>query len=312
MSDAVIRCVDPDEATRMEMIDELGSELDSLDPTFEAAGSIADAEAFLEDGTVDCVLSEYDLPDGTGLDLVDRVRSIAPDTSCILFTAADHETITTDATHDAITEYQNRDAPRAFERLAGLVRTAIPDGSQTSYPLPQNESERIAALRTHDLDADAVRESLGGITDLAGEHFGVEKASINVIDEHSQDFLVCYGDAKRWESTDREESICTFTILEEDPVMMVGDVRDDPRFEANEGLAELGIRAYMGASIRSPSGVAIGTLCVYDDEPRTFSRGDRSYLHALAQVASDLIEAHYSDAVRPGSHASGPGQGAGE
>jgi GAF domain-containing protein len=312
MSDAVILCVDPDETTRAGTIDELGSALEALEPTFEGAGSMADAETILEDVTVDCVIIEHDLPDGTGLELVESVRSIAPDTRCILFTAADHGTIDTDAFHGAITEYLNRDAPRAFERLAGLVRTTVTQGTQTSYPLLQDEPARIAALRTYDLDAEAVRESLERITDLAGEHFGVGKASINVIDEHSQDFLACYGEASTWESMDREESICTFTIVEDDPVMVVEDIREDPRFEANESLEELGIRAYMGASIRSPAGLVIGTLCVYDEEPRAFSEADRSYLHTLAQVAMDLIEAHYRDAQRPGSHSPGTGEGTGE
>ncbi|MFB6296835.1 MAG: GAF domain-containing protein [Halobacteriales archaeon] len=314
MSDAVILCVDPDEATRAETIDELAAELDALDPTFEGAGSIADAEGIIGEVSVDCVITEYDLPDGTGLDLVDRIRETAPDAGCILFTAADHETIDTEAFHGAITEYLNRNAPQVYERLAGLVRTTITLDSQTSYPHPQEETERVAALRTFDLDAAGVHESLERITDLAGEHFDVEKASINVIDEHSQDFLACYGEAKNWERTEREDSICTFTIVEDDPVMTVEDVHEDPRFETNEKLEDLGIRAYMGASIRSPSGLAIGTLCIYDDEPRTFSEAERSYLHTLAQVAMDLIEAHYRDAqvAAEGRDDAGDEEGAGE
>jgi len=314
MSDAVILCVDPDETTRADTIDELGSRLDALDPTFEGAGSIADAEGILGEVPVDCVITEYGLPDGTGLDLIDRIREIAPDAGCVLFTAADHGSIDTDAFHGAITEYLNRDGPRVYERLAGLVETTITLDSQTSYPLPQEESERVAALRTYDLDAAGVRESLERITDLAGEHFDVEKASINVIDEHSQDFLACYGEATSWESTDREDSICTFTIVEDDPVMTVEDVREDPRFETNEELEKLGIRAYMGASIRSPSGLAIGTLCIYDEEPRTFSDDERSYLHTLAQVAMDLIGVHYRDAqgAAAGTDEAGSGEEAGE
>ena len=314
MSDAVILCVDPDEATRADTIDELGSRLDALDLTFEGAGSIADAERILGKTPVDCVITEYDLSDGTGLDLVERVREMAPDAGCILFSAADHGTIDTEAFHGAITEYLNRDTPQVYERLAGLVEITVAFETQTSYPLPQEESERIAALRTYDLDAEGVRRSLERITNLAGEHFGVEKASINVIDEHSQDFLACYGEARDWESREREDSICTFTIVEDDPVMVVDDVRDDPRFETNEELEELGIRAYMGASIRSPAGLAIGTLCIYDEEPRAFSEDDRSYLHTLAHVAIDLIEAGYRDAqgAAGGPDDAGGGEGTGE
>jgi GAF domain-containing protein len=159
--------------------------------------------------------------------------------------------------------------------------------------LPQDEDERLAALRSYDLDDPELVASLDRITDLAAEHFGVERASINIINEHSQDFLACYGDAEQWESMDREDSICTFTILEDDDVMVVEDVTEDPRFESrSETLLEMGIHAYMGANLVTSAGLVIGPLCIYDDEPRSFSAADRAYLRDLASVAIDLVELH--------------------
>ena len=130
------------------------------------------------------------------------------------------------------------------------------------------------------------------MTDLAAEHFDVDIASINIINEHSQDFLSCYGGTQEWESMDREDSICTFTILE-DEVMTVEDVTEDPRFESrSEELLDLGIRAYMGANLVTEAGLAIGPLCIYDDRPREFSPADEAYLSDLAALATDLIKLH--------------------
>jgi GAF domain-containing protein len=76
-------------------------------------------------------------------------------------------------------------------------------------------------------------------------------------------------------------------------VMTVPDVTEDPRFESrSDTLVEMGIRSYMGANLVTPSGLAIGPLCVYDDEPRSFSAADEAYLQTLATTAMDLIELH--------------------
>ena len=91
---------------------------------------------------------------------------------------------------------------------------------------------------------------------------------------------------------DRQDSICTFTILE-DEVMTVEDVTEDPRFESrSEELLDLGIRAYMGANLVTEAGLAIGPLCIYDDRPREFSPADEAYLSDLAALATDLIKLH--------------------
>jgi GAF domain-containing protein len=95
---------------------------------------------------------------------------------------------------------------------------------------------------------------------------------------------------------DREDSICTFTILEDAGSMAVPDVTEDPRFESrSEALLGLGIRAYLGAKLTTSAGLTIGSLCVYDDEPRAFTGEDEAYLRDLADVAIELIELRAAD-----------------
>ena len=287
-----ILCVDGDEDAREDTVDTLRTELADLGPVVETAGTLAEAEEVLETAT-DVIVTEYDLPDGTGFDLVGRAEAVSPDAGTILYTETDPGTLDTTELRGTITEYVGKDSVFGSERLADLVRTTVESRSQGSYPMPQNEAERLAALRSYDLEDEALLESLDRITDLAATHFDVEQASINLITEHSQEFLACYGDAEKWETMDREDSICTFTILEDAGVMTVEDVTEDPRFQSRaESLLELGIRSYMGANLITSSGLVIGPLCVYDDEPRSFSPAELAYLKDLATVAVDLIECH--------------------
>ncbi|WP_226022793.1 GAF domain-containing protein [Halomicrobium salinisoli] len=287
-----ILCVDPDPGDREETVERLRTELSDLDPTLEAAGTIADATASL-DGDLSVLVTEYDLPDGTGSDLVAAAREAAPDVGCVLYTDADPDEVNSDDLRGNVTEYVGKDSVFGTERLARLVRTTATERVQASYPVPQDESERLAALRSYDLDDPQLLASLDRITDLAAAHFDVDRASVNVIDEHSQEFLACHGAANDWDATDREDSICTFTIVEDDDVMTVADVTEDPRFESrSERLVEKGIRSYMGANLVTSAGLVIGPLCIYDDEPRSFSPADEAYLRDLAAVASDVVELH--------------------
>jgi len=292
-----VLCVDPDKQDREKTIKKLTDELTDIDVEFETAGTLTEATETLTQNTA-IVITERDLSDGTGLELIDAARSVAPDAGYILYTDTDPDTIDTTALQGTITEYVGKDSVFGVERLTQLLRTTLEERVQTSYPLPQNESERIAALQSYDLDSDSLRSSLDRITRLAADHFDVERASINIINEHSQDFLSCYGDTNQWESTEREDSICTFTILEDDNVMTVKDVSEDPRFESrSETLIEMGIQSYMGANLVTSVGLVIGPLCIYDDEPREFSTTEQAYLQDLAAIAIELIELHTMNAT---------------
>ena len=140
-----ILCVDAEEAARSETAETLRAELTGFDLVVEVAGTVAEAEAALTRDTA-AVITEYSLPDGTGFDVIASARSTCPDAGCILYTDVDPDTIDTDELRGAITEYVGKGSVFGTERLTQLVETTIGTSSQRSYPLPQNETERLAAL----------------------------------------------------------------------------------------------------------------------------------------------------------------------
>ncbi|MFB6120496.1 MAG: GAF domain-containing protein [Halobacteriaceae archaeon] len=295
MTAPVVLLVDPDTEARRRARDELAAALEDGEHRIEAVGALDAAKSVVADETVDCVVTEYDLPDGTGLDLLEHVRTVEPDAGCILFTEAPPDDVDTAAVRESVTEYLDRGTPHALDRLGQLVYATVTRRAQASYPVPQDEDARRRALRAYDLDVAPLREALERVTGLAAEHFDVSLASVNVIEDHEQEYLVCHGLEEPWETVDREESICTFTIVEESGVMAVEDVQADPRFENVDDLHDYGFRSYMGATLRTAAGLPIGTLCVYGEAPRTFTEDEKSYLRTLAAVAMDLIEAYNGD-----------------
>lgn len=285
MSEVTILCVEPGDASdavRARLADEPGlSVIDS--------SSLADAREAVQEVDVDCLVTEYELPDGTGIDLVRYVRDRAQDTGCILFTDTDRETITEGLDVPLVVEYLNREGPAAVDRLAALVSVTARRRTQTTYPLPTDESDRLAALARLDLEAPELQSALDRVTELAARYFGVERATVNVITESTQDVLACRG--ADWSSVPRDESICTYAILSEG-VTVVEDVADDARFAGNETLAELDIEFYAGAPLRTADGLPLGTLCVYDDEPGSLTDAEADYLELLADEAVQWLELH--------------------
>ncbi len=270
-------------AVRETLPDATVREADSLVAAREVLAGLAEGE---EVTRLDAVVTEYDLGDGTGLELAEHLLTAAPDAGCILYAA--RTDIDTEPS-EAVVEYVPRTGTDAdADQLAAALEAAVLDNSHTAYPLPEDEAGRLAALAAY-VDGegpDRASAALDRVVDLAADHFGVEVASVNLIREDEQDFLTVHG--REWVPTPRDASICTYTILE-DRTMAVEDTAEDPRFADNDDLREMGIHAYLGANLRTPGGHNIGSLCVYDDEPRSFSAADREYLATFADLTMDIL-----------------------
>jgi GAF domain-containing protein len=94
------------------------------------------------------------------------------------------------------------------------------------------------------------------------------------------------------DSMPREISLCTHTILGDEP-MVVADAAYDLRFrESPVVTGALGLRYYAGAPIVSQStGHKLGTLCVIDTVPHEQTgQAERAILTDLAGMVAALME----------------------
>jgi len=252
------------------------------------AGSVDEATATLRSETIDCVVTEYTLPDGTGLDLARSSRKIVPDTSCVLYTDASPEQIQTAGHEEVVVEYLPRGMPDSRASLARLIGNLVAQRTQVGYPLPSEESERIAILSQYDRPGLETADTFDRLTTLAKRQFDVDVAFVGLVDAHEERFLACAG--ADLQTVAREDSICTHTILDDTDVLAVEDTHEDPRFTDNDLLNEFDIRSYLGAPLTTPGGAVIGAFCLMHDEPRSFSEDDRELLCLFADEAMEQLE----------------------
>lgn len=279
----MILCVDPEQSSRERTVQSL------LDEGFDVAVAESRAEArplLDENGDLECLVTEYGLPDATGLELIAEVREQSPDAACILFTDVSLDDVDTAAFADVVAEYLDKDGPNATAELVDLVEHSLSFRSQTAYPLPNDETARLAALDRYGLSPEELEDAFDRLTELAAARFDVGSAAIGLVGETHERFLACHG--VEFDTVAREDTVCTYAILDPD-VTVIEDVRSDPRLEDHEGLLASDVRFYAGAPLLTPEGRAIGTFCVYHHEPRQFSAREREHLALFAAEAMEQL-----------------------
>lgn len=282
-----VLCVDTDDR-----IDAVSSTIDSEEGLESVpATTVEQARRAIREESIVCVVTAYDLPDGTGMDVVGEVRAERPQTPVVLFTDVSPGEIDTASFEEVIVEYVSRDLPDAHDRLGFIADDLIDHSAQVGFLTPENEDERLETLAEYDIDELPIDESFDRLTDLIADHFDVAVSFVGLIEKDEENFLACAG--ADWDSLTREDTMCTHSMLQED-VMVVEDIADDKRFRENEQLQNLGIVSYAGANMTAPDGHVIGQVCVLDHEPRSYSQDERATLQQYAETAMEILELRQS------------------
>ena len=97
-------------------------------------------------------------------------------------------------------------------------------------PFPNNEAERLAALKEYRILDTGSEQPYDDITALAAHICQVPIATISLVDEARQWFKSSVGMSRQ--QTSREVAFCAHTILQREP-LVVRDARKDRRFGNN-------------------------------------------------------------------------------
>lgn len=153
-----------------------------------------------------------------------------------------------------------------------------------------NEVSRLQALQQLQiLDSDADPD-FDQLTALARSLFDVPIVLVSLMDANRQWFKSCQG--LDITETPREISFCNYVVADNTP-LVIEDTHKDSRFVDNPLVINSPhIRFYAGAPLQPDGTHTVGTLCVIDDQPRTFSSHEHQLLQGLAKQAEALLRHH--------------------
>jgi diguanylate cyclase (GGDEF)-like protein/PAS domain S-box-containing protein len=159
---------------------------------------------------------------------------------------------------------------------------------------PEEETARLATLRSLDVLDSPPDDRLDALTAMARRLFNVPTALIVLIDEHRQ--WVKSGAPFPPGLEHRELAFCAHTILAP-ALFIVQDARRDERFHDHPLVTgEDGIRFYAGYPIIAADGSRIGSFCLFDTLSRDLDVKGAEFLQELANMAGHTIERNLVEA----------------
>ena len=154
-------------------------------------------------------------------------------------------------------------------------------------PLPSHENDRLAQLIWFQILDTPPEEGFDRITRTAARVMETPIALVSLVDRDRQWFKSTCGLSVN--ETSRDVAFCSYTVMQRSP-LVVENALADPRFRDNALVTgEPHIRAYAGIPLLTDDGFALGSLCVIDTKPRSFTSDQMACLDDLAETIMDLM-----------------------
>lgn len=159
-----------------------------------------------------------------------------------------------------------------------------------SYPVPDNEVQRLQAVEALAWAEHASDPALDALVRIAAHTFGLPAAVISLMHADHQVFVARVG-VDVSELT-RAESLCNPVLMAPEAPLVVEDLSTDPQ-RAGHPLVQGAphVRLYAGAALCDAHGLSVGTLALLDTRPASaWTVAQRRTLQDLALLASRTLQ----------------------
>ena len=282
----------------------LERESDRLD--IETVTDTTEALDRVTDGGLDCVVSDYDMPDRNGIEFLEAVRETRPDLPFILYTGKGSEEVASDAIASGVTDYlQKESGTGQYAVLANRITNAV---EQYRTGRRAAELDRIRTL-TREINQAIVRadsrtavetrvcEIISGSDPYLFAWIGeVDPDTNRVVPRKSAGAGRGYLDGI---TVTTDESPTgrgpAGTAVRERRVAVSQDVAEDSDFDPWQSAAtERGFRSVAALPLEYHD-TLYGVLAVYADRPDAFDATERDL---LAELGADIAHVVHSFEVR--------------
>jgi len=155
--------------------------------------------------------------------------------------------------------------------------------------IPKYEDKRQRILNELEILDTFPEQSLDDLTLIASQICDTPIALVSLVDNDRQWFKSKVG--LNLKETSRDISFSGHAINEPNNFFIVENTKSDTRFLDNPlVIGEANIQFYAGFPLVDSSEIAIGTLCVIDQKPRTLTDNQIKSLQALAKLVMEKIQ----------------------
>ena len=155
-----------------------------------------------------------------------------------------------------------------------------------SFEAPLSDPIRLAALAETCLLDSPAEESFDRLTRLVARLLDAPVALVSLVDANRQFFKSAQGLPEPW-ATKREtplsHSFCQH-VIRTGGALVVENAAEHPVVRHNLAVADLGVIAYLGVPLTTPTGQVLGSLCAIDGKPREWTEDDIKTMRDVAEI----------------------------
>ncbi|ALW86876.1 hypothetical protein AUC43_18410 [Hymenobacter sedentarius] len=167
--------------------------------------------------------------------------------------------------------------------------------------MPDDEPERLRSLRAHHVLPTLIEPVFDEFVALTAQVFSLPISLISVVEEDEVLYPVNYGMPGNARQP-RVEALCA-TAIEKARAVVYHDLALETSasvpLEALHAAEGNELRFYAGALLRLPDQRPLGTLCIIDRRPRTFTADEQRVLDLLAALVSQAIALRLACLAQP-------------
>ena len=240
--------------------------------SIEVATSLATAREAVP-GDFDCLVCDYDLDAGTGLDFLTERRADGDDRPFILITGQGNETVASEAIGEQVTDYiPKRSLGGQNDLLARRIESAV-DAYRTRQALARERRSKDAMLdilrasSSQDGLVQRFCEHLSAEHDYACVWIGTPEESVGVVPRAvagDDDYLDAVLDPNVTPDDGTEPAL---VALSEEELYVIENI---PQAEIADRWSDLANDAGFASAIATPivhDGMTLGVLAIYDSTP---------------------------------------------
>ncbi|MEF8840802.1 MAG: PAS domain S-box protein [Haloarculaceae archaeon] len=249
----------------------------------------------IESSSVDCVVSDYDMPGADGLEFLRAVRERDPDLPFVLFTGKGSEEIASAAVSAGVSDYlQKVTGTDQFAVLANRVENLVSQArAEETLERKIRQQEAVATLAQRALEGGAIDELFDRAVETVAEQLGTDYAKILEHRPDRSDLLLVAGvgwdEGLVGEATVPDDAgMQAGYTLAHGPVV-VADLDEEECFEGPDLLTDAGVRGGLSVTVgrdNEPWGV-FGT---HTADRRSFTDDEVTFVRTVANLLGTAIE----------------------